>query len=69
VLAMARALDAAPSQIGLAWLLAHDPSILLIPGTSDPRHVEENLGAGDVRLDPANLAILDGLAHAVSAAG
>jgi len=68
VLAIARALDAAPPQIGLAWLLAHDPSILLIPGTTDPRHVEENLGAADVRLDPANLAMLDGLAQAVSAA-
>jgi len=68
VIAMARDLDVTPTQLGLAWLLAHDPSILLIPGTTDPLHVEENLGADKVRLDPANLAVLDGLAPPASAA-
>lgn len=68
VIAMAGDLDVTPTQLGLAWLLAHDSSTLLIPGTTNPRHVEENLGAGDVQLDAANLAVLDGLAATVSAA-
>jgi pyridoxine 4-dehydrogenase len=41
---------ASASQVGLAWLLAHDPSILLIPGTSSIGHLEENTGAAAVRL-------------------
>src|ERR1700733_327105 len=34
VIAAATALRATPAQVGLAWLLAHDPHVLLIPGTS-----------------------------------
>jgi pyridoxine 4-dehydrogenase len=37
---------ATPSQVGLAWLLAHTPNTLLIPGTRSIAHLEENLGAG-----------------------
>ena len=39
VIAAAGAQDASPSQIGLAWLLHHDPHILLIPGTSSVAHL------------------------------
>lgn len=62
VVAAAAALGATPAQVGLAWLLAHDPGILLIPGTSSPAHLAENVAAGDVHLDPATIAELDGLA-------
>jgi len=37
--------------VGLAWLLAHSPNILLIPGTSSLAHLEENLAASHVELD------------------
>ncbi len=63
VIAAAAALDATPAQIGLAWLLHHDPHILLIPGTASPAHLEENVGAGQVRLDAETLAALDGAAE------
>ncbi len=33
---LADRLGATPAQVGLAWLLAHSPNILLIPGTSSP---------------------------------
>jgi aryl-alcohol dehydrogenase-like predicted oxidoreductase len=59
VVAAARALDRTPSQIGLAWLLHHAPHTLLIPGTADPAHLDENLAAGSVELDAATLATLD----------
>jgi aryl-alcohol dehydrogenase-like predicted oxidoreductase len=59
VVAAARALDRTPSQIGLAWLLHHAPHTLLIPGTADPAHLDENLAAGSIELDAATLAGLD----------
>jgi pyridoxine 4-dehydrogenase len=62
VLAAAAALGATPAQVGLAWLLAHDPHILLIPGTADPAHLEQNIAAQDLTLDPGTMAALDALA-------
>ena len=51
VVAAARRLGVTPSQVGLAWLLAHAEQTLLIPGTRSVAHLEENLAAGDVELD------------------
>jgi aryl-alcohol dehydrogenase-like predicted oxidoreductase len=62
VLAAATRLGAAPAQVGLAWLLAHDPHILLIPGTSSLEHLQENVATAEVRLDSATMSTLDGLA-------
>jgi aryl-alcohol dehydrogenase-like predicted oxidoreductase len=62
VLAAAAALDATPAQVGLAWLLAHDDHILLIPGTSSLSHLHENIATANVHLDPETVAVLDGLA-------
>ncbi|MGD1240516.1 aldo/keto reductase [Mycobacterium seoulense] len=38
------------AQVGLAWLLAHAPNTLLIPGTRSLTHLQENLAAGTVTL-------------------
>jgi len=51
--------SAAPSQIALAWLLERYDRMLLIPGTSSVRHLEQNLAAIEVELDAADLAALD----------
>ena len=51
---------ATPSQIALAWLLHHSPRILLIPGTSSIRHLEENIAAGDIELPDEDMERLDG---------
>lgn len=59
VRAAAEALGCTPSQVGLAWLLHHDPHILLIPGTATADHLEANVAAGSVTLDAAALAALD----------
>jgi len=48
---VARAHDATPAQIALAWLLARSPIMLPIPGTSKVAHLEENIAAAQVRLD------------------
>jgi pyridoxine 4-dehydrogenase len=61
VVEVAGELGATPSQVGLAWLLAHAPTTLLIPGTRSIAHLEENLGAGDVTLDADALKRLDAI--------
>ncbi|GLZ39798.1 oxidoreductase [Actinokineospora sp. NBRC 105648] len=49
-------------QVALAWLLRRSPNILLIPGTSSPEHLEQNLAVGDLVLSAEDVAELDGLA-------
>jgi len=48
--------NATPAQIALAWLLAQKPWIVPIPGTTKTHRLDENLGAADVELTPADLA-------------
>ena len=43
------------TQVALAWLLARDERILLIPGTTSVSHLEENVAAGDIDLDDEDL--------------
>jgi aryl-alcohol dehydrogenase-like predicted oxidoreductase len=62
VLAAAAAQEATPAQVCLAWLLGHDPHILMIPGTSSLKHLTENVDTADLRLDADTMAQLDGLA-------
>jgi aryl-alcohol dehydrogenase-like predicted oxidoreductase len=59
VVEIAAEVGATPSQVGLAWLLAHAPTTLLIPGTRSIAHLEENLGADDVALSAEQIARLD----------
>jgi pyridoxine 4-dehydrogenase len=59
VRAAAERLDALPSQVAIAWLLALAPNTLLIPGTSSLQHLEENLGAANLVLDDEALASLN----------
>ena len=56
---IAQQVDATPAQVGLAWLLAHDPNILLIPGTSSLAHLEQNLAVASVQLTSSHIAELD----------
>jgi aryl-alcohol dehydrogenase-like predicted oxidoreductase len=39
-------------QVVLAWLLARSPAILPIPGTGSVAHLEANIAAAGMRLDP-----------------
>jgi pyridoxine 4-dehydrogenase len=57
-----------PTQVALAWLLARYERILLIPGTTSVPHLEENLAAGEVKLDHGDLAQLDAVSQAPRAA-
>ncbi|MGC2677842.1 MAG: oxidoreductase [Mycobacterium sp.] len=51
-----------PAQIALAWALTVAPNVLLIPGTSSVRHLEENLAVADIELDDETRAELSAVA-------
>jgi len=53
--------NATGHQIALSWLLHHSPNILLIPGTSKVKHLEENYKAASVALSKQDVAELDKL--------
>lgn len=55
---LAKKLGAKPAQVAIAWLLTKSPVMLPIPGTSDLRHLEENVAAANLRLGPKELASL-----------
>jgi pyridoxine 4-dehydrogenase len=40
-----------PAEVALAWTLSVAPNVLLIPGTSSVRHLEENLAVASIELD------------------
>lgn len=61
VLAAARAHDATPAQIRIAWTLHQGPHVLAIPGTGNPDHLVENVAAGAIRLTDEELATLNAL--------
>jgi pyridoxine 4-dehydrogenase len=52
-------LGATRAQVALAWLLAQAPTVLLIPGTSSPTHLDENLAAAELVLDETAIEALD----------
>ncbi|AUV03919.1 aldo/keto reductase family oxidoreductase [Phytobacter ursingii] len=59
--AVAQRLNATPMQVALAWLLQRSPNILLIPGTSSPAHLKENLASAQLTLPDDVLDILNGI--------
>jgi aryl-alcohol dehydrogenase-like predicted oxidoreductase len=48
---IAARLGRTPAQVALAWTLSLAPNVLLIPGTSSVRHLEENLDVAAIELD------------------
>ena len=59
--AVAASVGATPMQVALAWLLHRAPNILLIPGTSSVKHLQENLEAAVLQLSPDAMARLDSI--------
>jgi aryl-alcohol dehydrogenase-like predicted oxidoreductase len=48
----ARRHGVSPRQVAIAWLLSRSPQILPIPGSGSPEHVEQNILAASIDLDP-----------------
>jgi aryl-alcohol dehydrogenase-like predicted oxidoreductase len=58
-----------PAQLALAWVLAQGKDIVPIPGTKRRKYLEENIGALEVELTPADLGRIDEAFPQGSAAG
>ena len=56
---VAAAKGAKPAQIALAWLLHKGANVAPIPGAKRRAHLEENVAAGAVALDAAQMKTLD----------
>jgi aryl-alcohol dehydrogenase-like predicted oxidoreductase len=61
--------QATPAQIALAWVLAQNPWIVPIPGTTKLHRLEENIGAVDIELTADDLRELDNLTAQVKVQG
>jgi aryl-alcohol dehydrogenase-like predicted oxidoreductase len=61
--------QATPAQIALAWLMAQQPWIVPIPGTTQMPHMLENIGAAAIRFTPAELAELNRSVAAIQIRG
>ncbi len=60
----ARRKGATPAQVALAWLMAQEPWIVAIPGTTKMPHMLDNIGADSVHFTPGELTELNlGLVH------
>lgn len=57
------------AQLCLAWLLAQGEDVIPIPGTKSLSRLEENLGAADIVLSPAELDAIAQVIPAGAAAG
>jgi aryl-alcohol dehydrogenase-like predicted oxidoreductase len=66
---MATAIGCTPSQLALAWVLAQGDDVVPIPGTKRAQYLDQNLAALDVRLTADELAQIDAMLPAGSAAG
>lgn len=56
---VASRVGATAAQVALAWLLAR-PGVAVIPKAAEPGHVRQNAAAGELKLPPAALAVLEG---------
>jgi pyridoxine 4-dehydrogenase len=63
---IAKARQAKPIQVALAWLLKRSPVMLPIPGTSSIAHLEENVQAASLQLTDEEYGELTGLAQLAS---
>ena len=60
---------ATPAQVALAWLLAQQPWIVPIPGTTKLHRLEENIGAVAVELTSDDLREIDSAASKITVQG
>ena len=66
---MAQRTHATPGQIALTWLLAQQPWIVPIPGTTKLHRLEENVKAADVELTAEDLADIESAASQITIQG
>ncbi|MBS1501326.1 MAG: aldo/keto reductase [Bacteroidetes bacterium] len=55
--------NATAQQVALSWLLHHRDNILLIPGTSNVKHLEQNMQTASLELSDADMQELDSMSQ------
>lgn len=60
---------ATPGQIALVWLLAKQPWIVPIPGTTKLHRLEENIGAAEIELTPGEVEEIERAASSITVQG
>jgi len=58
---IAKAHEATPMQVAMAWLLKRSPIMLPIPGTSSMQHLEENVASASLHLTEEEFELLAGV--------
>jgi aryl-alcohol dehydrogenase-like predicted oxidoreductase len=66
---IAKRKNATPAQIALAWLLAQEPWMVPIPGTTKLNRLEENIGSAAVELSPDDLREIDAASAKIKVEG
>jgi aryl-alcohol dehydrogenase-like predicted oxidoreductase len=66
---IAAAKNVTPAQIALAWLLAREPWIVPIPGTTKLHRLEENIAAADIVLSADEMHQLTELSSSIEIVG
>jgi aryl-alcohol dehydrogenase-like predicted oxidoreductase len=61
--------QATPAQISLAWLLAQKPWVVPIPGTTQMAHMQENIGASEIKLTVEEWQQFDKELNAINISG
>lgn len=67
--AIAAAVGCSVAQLALAWILNRYPQMLIIPGTRSVAHLDDNLGAADLKLSAEVMDRLDRLINNRTVAG
>jgi aryl-alcohol dehydrogenase-like predicted oxidoreductase len=67
--AIAKKKNATPAQLALAWLLAQQPWIVPIPGTTKLSRLEENLGGAEIELTAEDLREINEAASGITVQG
>ncbi len=66
---VAESKKATPAQVALAWLLAQQPWIVPIPGTTKLSRLQENMGAEKIVFSPAEMKNITAAADQVQIMG
>ncbi len=67
--ALAKDAGCTPAQLCLAWLMAKDPALVSIPGTTSPEHMLENAAAADISLSAETVAKVDEMVNGSTVSG
>jgi len=67
--ALAKDAGCPPAQLCLAWLMAKDPALVSIPGTTSPDHMLENAAAADIAISAETVAKVDEMVNGSTVSG